>query len=71
MRELRSFEDPNHPGNSSTHHTGKLCIEPGCGKPAGTAWGPYWCFEHNVERILRIDGQLDSILGHLREQADE
>jgi hypothetical protein len=33
----------------------------GCDRPAGTLWSPYWCFEHNVERIRRISRQLDEI----------
>ncbi len=53
-----AFEDPNHPGNTAKHHTGKPCIEPGCENPAGTAWSPYWCFSCNVARIRRIDGKL-------------
>ncbi len=60
-RKLDAFEDPNHPGNSNKHHTGKPCIEHGCSKPAGTDWGPYWCFEHNVERIRRCDAGFKSI----------
>lgn len=55
------FDDPEAPGNAAEHHTGKPCIEPGCDNPAGTAWGRYWCFAHNVERIRRIDAQLRAI----------
>lgn len=55
------YEDPNHEGNSDKHHTGKECIEPGCSKPAGTWWSPLWCFEHNVERMNRIDRSLKDI----------
>lgn len=54
------YDDPKHEGNSPKYHTGKLCIE-GCGRPAGTAWSPYWCFECNVKRINRINGQMESI----------
>jgi len=51
---IEAFKDPNHEGNSSRYHTGKPCIEIGCNDPAGTAWSPYWCFKHNLERIDRI-----------------
>lgn len=54
------YNDPNHPGNSARCHTGKLCIE-GCGRPAGTAWSPYWCFECNVRRIDRINTSLEGL----------
>ena len=55
---MNAYENPNHEGNSSKYHTGKTCIKPGCNNPAGTTWSPYWCFECNVKRIKRIDGQL-------------
>ena len=57
---MAGYDDPNHDGNSPKHHTGKLCIE-GCGRPAGTAWSPHWCFECNVERINRINGQFEQL----------
>ncbi len=56
---MENFENPDHPGNGPMHHTGEPCIREGCDKPAGTAWSPYWCFEHNVERMKFIDGQFD------------
>ena len=59
---MAGYDDPNHEGNSSKHHTGKPCIELGCNNPAGTAWGPHWCFECNVKRISRISGQFDNML---------
>jgi len=55
------YDDPNSEGNSAKYHTGKKCIEPGCNEPAGTAWSPYWCFKHNVERIRRIDAGLEAL----------
>jgi hypothetical protein len=70
LNELLPFEDPNHPGNSSTYHTGKPCIEIGCDAPAGTGWSPYWCFEHNVERIQRIGGQIDALLERAQQRAE-
>lgn len=41
--------------------SGRTCIEPGCDKPAGTLWGPYWCPEHDQERLDRIGRQLAEI----------
>ncbi len=61
-QRLEAFEDPLHEGNSHKHHTGKACREVGCVNPAGTAWSPYWCFEHNVARLKRISAQLDDIV---------
>lgn len=51
---MSGYNDPKDPRNGPKYHTGKPCIEKGCGRPAGTAWSPYWCYEHNVERIDRI-----------------
>ena len=48
-------------GNSKKYHTGKLCIE-GCGRPAGTAWSPYWCFECNVKRMNRINEGFERLI---------
>lgn len=67
--KLIAFEDPDHPGNSPKYHTGKSCIEEGCEHPAGTAWSPYWCFEHNVERIHRISAQMDQVVDNFKERA--
>lgn len=52
---METYEDPNDEGNSSRHHTGRQCVESGCTEPAGTAWSPWWCFKHNVERIRQVD----------------
>lgn len=57
---LLPYEDPDHPGNSAEHHTGKLCVE-GCGRPAGTAWSPYWCHPCNVKRMRRISRDLEDL----------
>ena len=59
---LKAFENPKHIGNSRKYHTGKLCAFPGCEEPAGTAWSPFWCFKHNVDRIKRISKQFEDIL---------
>ncbi len=58
MTKLKPSHDPDHEGNSAKHHTGKNCIEKGCVRPAGTLWSPLWCFNHNVERMRRIDRAL-------------
>ncbi len=57
--KLKAYQDPNNPGNSEKYHTGELCVE-GCGRPAGTAWSPHWCFECNVARIEKITRQLEA-----------
>lgn len=57
------YNDPHAPGNSPSHHTGKTCIEPGCLRPAGTAWSPHWCMACNVRRIERINAQLAALTG--------
>ena len=41
--------------------SGRTCIESGCAVPAGTLWGPYWCPDHDRDRIDRISGQLEQI----------
>lgn len=56
-----TYLDPLDQGNSEKFHTGKLCIEANCLNKAGTAWSPYWCFTHNVERIKRIDNALEEL----------
>lgn len=59
---MLAFEDPDHPGNSAAHHTGKDCIERGCRNPAGTQWSPLWCFSCNGIRMRRISQQLESLV---------
>ncbi len=58
---MKAFEDPNHEGNSKKYHTKKLCIERGCPNMAETAWNPYWCFKHNVERMRKITEELNKL----------
>jgi hypothetical protein len=64
-RATRKHHDPHAPENGPKYHTGKLCIEPGCDDPAGTAWGPYWCQRHNAERLDRISANLDRMLAEM------
>jgi hypothetical protein len=69
---MEAFEDPRNPGNGVEHLTGEVCIERGCDKPAGTAWSPWWCFEHNVERMRRITTRLEGLAstGEVRDGED-
>ena len=55
------YNDKNDKGNSSKYHTGKVCIEKDCVKPAGTAWGIYWCFDHNVERMDMLTKKFEEL----------
>lgn len=56
------FDDKQDPGNGPKYYTGEMCIVPGCKEPAGTKWGKFWCFDHNVERIIKINSQFESLL---------
>ena len=58
---MKAYRDPDHPGNSTKHRTGRPCFEAGCQEPAGTSWSPFWCFAHNVARMDRIDAQFDGL----------
>jgi hypothetical protein len=58
------YRDPDDELNSAAHHSGKTCVERGCTKPAGTHWSPFWCFEHNVERLDRISVNLEAELAY-------
>ncbi len=44
--------------------SGRICIEPGCDRPAGTWWGPYWCPVHDKKRLDGISSSLDDIAAH-------
>lgn len=48
--------------------SGKACIEPGCALPAGTRWGPYWCPDHDRERLDRITASLTALDGAAKRQ---
>ncbi len=62
---MERHEDPNDPLNSARYHTGKPCIELGCGRPAGTHWSKLWCQSCNSARINRINGVLEHLLARL------
>ena len=54
-----------HPNCTEGHvcekPSGRPCFEEGCLQPAGTLWGPYWCPDHDRERLERISRSLDEI----------
>jgi hypothetical protein len=50
--------------------SGRTCVEDGCDQEAGTLWGPYWCPEHDKERLDRVSSSLDKIMDDLRKGAD-
>lgn len=45
--------------------SGRSCYEQGCDRPAGTLWGPYWCPEHDQERLERISASLEGMAQHV------
>lgn len=53
-------------GYSAKHHTGKPCINRGCGKPAGTAWTKLWCAECDKERKDGIRENLERMLARFK-----
>jgi len=64
---MKLCDDPTAPQNGAEHHTGKLCIEQGCDKPAGTAWSPFWCQACNAKRLNRVSEQLQLAVEHFDE----
>jgi hypothetical protein len=65
---MDAYEDPNHPGNAASHHTGKPCYNK-CGRPAGTLWGPLLCHPCNVIRMKRIDDSMKRLAENLPRMA--
>jgi hypothetical protein len=65
---MNAYEDTSNPGNSPAHHTGKRCIEDGCGNPAGTAWSPLWCQACNANRMRRIETSLREMQSKMAER---
>lgn len=65
-----NYKDINDPGYSKKYHTGEICIEPGCNNPAGSAWSPFWCAEHNIIRMDRINGGFREIMEHLHKESN-
>lgn len=54
-----SPSDLQHDGYSEKYRSGEKCVE--CGKPAGTAWGPYFCPPCDIARKERISRQLEAL----------
>jgi hypothetical protein len=46
--------------------SGRACVE-GCGRQAGTLWGPYWCPECDMKRLDRVSAGFDTISASLKE----
>ena len=61
MNKISTY-DLRHPGYDKKFHTGKMCIAPGCDKPAGTKWGYHWCPIHDIERREKISSSIKKIL---------
>lgn len=68
---MERFEDPSDPLNGPAHHTGKLCIERGCERPAGTHWSRFWCQPCNAARMTRIGKALRVELDRHEGKQDE
>ena len=64
-------EDPDNSFNSAVYHTGFRCIEPGCWRPAGTAWSYLWCQPCNAARMKRITLDMNAMRAALTAQAPE
>lgn len=62
---MERFEDPKDPLNGPAYHTGKLCVQPGCRRPAGTNWSAFLCQPCNAERMARITRTLEHELARL------
>ena len=61
MKEYHYY-DLRHEGYSEKYRSGQICVEHGCNEQAGTAWTPYWCPKHDIERKKRITRQMKNIL---------
>lgn len=61
---MNPSENPDHPHNSPEFHTGKSCVEPGCCRPAGTAWSPLWCQPCNAKRLSQVSTSLRDLCGN-------
>lgn len=48
-------------GHVCAEPSGRVCIEAGCDKAAGTLWGPLWCPDHDAERLDRISASLEAL----------
>lgn len=57
-------------GHICQEPSGRVCCEPGCDEQAGTWWGPYWCPEHDKERLYRISRSFESMMAELTGHAE-
>jgi hypothetical protein len=53
-------------GHICQQPSGRACDVRGCQEPAGTLWGPYWCPDHDKQRLERITANLESALADLK-----
>lgn len=55
-----------HPKCGSGHvcqqPSGRVCIEDGCDAAAGTLWGPFWCPDHDRDRLDGIGASMSALL---------
>ena len=68
---LEPWEDPNHDHYHPGHRSGRICVERGCKEPAGNAWGPHWCFKHNVERFRRINAGMANLQAAFKKEKSD
>jgi hypothetical protein len=56
-----NYRNPKSPGYGRKYRKGEQCLGAAeCKNVAGSAWGP-WCYEHNVERMDRINKNMTQI----------
>ena len=67
---MLAYQDPAHPGNSASHHTGKPCFYKKCGRPAGTQWSPMFCFPCNVARMDSLNDSVNLIKENLERMVE-
>ncbi len=48
-------------GHTCQAPSGRTCIEADCNLSAGTKWGPYWCPDHDRDRLNRVSASMDEI----------
>lgn len=57
-------------GHVCQRPSGRRCYEQPCDEPAGTLWGPYWCPDHDRERLNRIGAQIESLRSDSKEDEE-
>ncbi len=66
---LPAWDNPASPLNGSEFFSGTACVESGCQNPAGTAWSPHWCWQHNAERMRRLRKQFELLEAECAKEA--